>query len=523
MSRTLQQLQSQSFQTFYTSNAHRPWRDWLDATPLKGGKQGHVGLLHSKTTKHKCVYKVSQMEDYLIEHEYRILQSLQALRWCSHFIRVYGLLEYTANLHDPLAPLNPKDKHITRSMVLMECVPHIGSLGTLIEDTHVPDVAILGLMKQVLSTILIAQTVQFTHYDLHCENVLVTNSHLDEVLLYVFDEKTMCLFPSFGYSIRMIDVGFSYIPATDPDTPLYPSMAHTSVGFMSDRFDRFSDLKLFLISGADDIRILSPERSFYTDLSRFVRNVFKPLRINWKSGWDKTDLADASQAVITMCNEYTMDSTFFSRSNVWVDILQGLMNVPLSPLPYHSLGIALRTVVGQFRKFEERIRSHSLLHHLFKLLVGYARQYRGSYLRGGDERQWAILQFKQAFLTKFSKLVQYFNPAVHYEKLLCSLIITAQCVEGLLHEYIETRWNEKVGQYAELPLQSPSQYLKAFDVNFPTPVKFTRGTIVRIVDCLRKKEYTTPLHPQHILELNALPERSKASALYDLLKKNINK
>jgi hypothetical protein len=31
-----------------------------------------------------------------------------------------------------------------------------------------------------------------------------------------------------------------------------------------------------------------------------------------------------------------------------------------------------------------------LLHHLFKLLVQYARQYRGSYLRGGDERQWAI-------------------------------------------------------------------------------------------------------------------------------------
>jgi hypothetical protein len=515
MSRTLQQLQSQSFQTFYNSNQHRSWRDWMDATAIQGGKQGYVGILQSKRTKHKCVYKVSQMDDYLIEHEYRVLQSLQVMRWCSHFIRVYGMLKYTANLHDPLPPLDPEDKHITRSMVLMECVPHVGSLGTLIEDAHVPDAAILGLMKQVLSTILISQTVQFTHYDLHCENVLVANAHLDEVLLYVFDEETICLFPSFGYSIRMIDVGFSYIPPTNADTPLHPSMAHTSVGFMSDRFDPFADLKLFLISGADDIRILSPD----PDLRRFVRNVFQPLRVSWRSGWDKTDMLDATQTVMTLCSEYTTESTFFSRSNVWVDILQGMMNAPLSPLPYHSLGVALRTVVGQFRKFEERIHSHSLLHHLFKLLVEYARQYRGSYLKGGDERQWSVLQFKQAFLTNFSKLVHYFNPPVHYEKLFCALILSAQCVEGLLYEYIEARWTEKKTQYSHLPLQTPSQYLKAFDVNFPTPVHFTAGTIVRVVDYLRKKEYTLPLHPQHILELNALPERAKASTLYNILKK----
>ena len=58
--------------------------------------------------------------------------------------------------------------------------------------------------------------------------------------------------PTNGHYPVIIDFGFSYINDMK-DGPLWPSMAHTCVGFMSDRFDWVADPKLFLVTVSGEI------------------------------------------------------------------------------------------------------------------------------------------------------------------------------------------------------------------------------------------------------------------------------
>jgi hypothetical protein len=108
--------------------------------------------------------------------------------------------------------------------------------------------------KTSFTAIAIAQKEKkFTHYDLHSFNVMIKKCDKDLVFLYKLDDDNQFCVPTLGYYPVIIDFGFSYISDMD-DGPLWPSLAHTDVGFMSDRFDWVADPKLFLVTVLDKIK-----------------------------------------------------------------------------------------------------------------------------------------------------------------------------------------------------------------------------------------------------------------------------
>ena len=82
---------------------------------------------------------------------------------------------------------------------------------------------------------------------------MIKKCNKDLVFLYKLDDENQFCVPSMGHIGIIIDYGFSYI-SDMKDGPLYASLCHTDVGFMSDRFDWVADPKLFLVTVSDEIK-----------------------------------------------------------------------------------------------------------------------------------------------------------------------------------------------------------------------------------------------------------------------------
>ena len=70
---------------------------------------------------------------------------------------------------------------------------------------------------------------------------------------YVLDDENQLCVPTNGYYPVIIDFGFSYIKNMD-NNPLWASLAHTEVGFMTNQYDPIADPKLLLVTMSDELK-----------------------------------------------------------------------------------------------------------------------------------------------------------------------------------------------------------------------------------------------------------------------------
>jgi hypothetical protein len=529
MSQSLFDLNWKQFAQYFAQHAAQPWTEWLkevepvhSATPpeeggkrrvaLTDGKQGYVGILQHPGNKNQtCLYKISKADDNLVEHEYKILKGLEPLaQYCPHFHRAYGILPFDCNVHlDTDRPLrvNRKSKVVQRKMLLMQRITHVGNLHDLIEDAKIKDDLVLNLIKQTLICIHLAQTYRCTHYDLHSENILVRQCNPNLHLLYVLDDATEILLPTFGYLVNVIDFGFAYCDV--PENALTCTLVHTRQGFTSARFDPYADLKLFLVSVTDDFTRCDTQRKAITrKMTNITRNVFEGMNIRWSSGWDNSKLTNPVQMVHELIKEYVADSVLFTKTDVWFDTLQLLITLPLSPLPYHDLERSCRGFIGEFVKFEERIVSKTLLNYVLGLLVKHVREYRHSFCKSGEEGAWALLEIKKHFLDEYTQLISYHVPSIDYEKLVCSLLVMTDCIEGLFHDALERRYAEKDKQYEIMRCRTPLEFYQVMDANFPLESRkaFTTKSTVMVVDHVTRQSKLLHLNGEHVQVLGRLDD-----------------
>jgi hypothetical protein len=67
---------------FYNKNKDRPWYEWLVVKTIfpRPGKQGLVGLMAAREDETIIyVFKISQYLNYLAQHEYTVMNSLNEL------------------------------------------------------------------------------------------------------------------------------------------------------------------------------------------------------------------------------------------------------------------------------------------------------------------------------------------------------------------------------------------------------------------------------------------------------------
>jgi hypothetical protein len=277
----------------YNKNKHLDWNEWLEVEQVfpRPGKQGLVGILRSKKDSSvKYVFKLSQYTNYLVQHELTVMTALNEIGpYCPHFCKGIGgiLADVDPKMRKDGNPFDTANIRypIEKEVLLLEYLDHTTKFYNHIRSNRVSDNSIYSTVKQTLIATAIAQKKKkFAHYDLHSNNIMMKKCDKDLVFLYVLDDDNQYCVPTYGSYPVIIDFGFSYANTME-DGPMWASLGHTDVGFMSDRYDSFADPKLLLVTVAGEIHE-KRENKKSRRLKNIVKNMFSGLKIDWQSGWD---------------------------------------------------------------------------------------------------------------------------------------------------------------------------------------------------------------------------------------------
>ena len=309
---------------------------------FKSGKQGISGKFEDEQGN-EVAFKVSQYSNYLTEHEYAVMNRLEHISYCQNFCKPV-CLEYKdvePKFEKKADPFKIISKYPIKKNVLFEEFIKGDKLCKHISKKTNTSV-IISAIKQVLSAISISQKMNFTHYDLHSDNVIMRKCDPDTVFLYVLDKDNIVLVPSMGYIPVIIDYGFSYIDALD-DEYMSSSLGHTDIGFTSDRFNWISDPKLFLISIMHELK----DRTDCEKFKNIVFNMFSELPVDWECGWDNLDGKSVSDSLIYyLMKRHSTDSKIFGKNVCHaVDLMCSLIILPLTEKPYDEIELSYTTFI----------------------------------------------------------------------------------------------------------------------------------------------------------------------------------
>ncbi len=504
------------------------WYEWLSYdTTFDAGKQGLVGVfkLNSDKIRKRIVFKLSQDVNYLIRHESIIMRGLNVLSaYCPHFCKYIGDIECQVDprIRKSGNPFDISDvSHpIKKEVLLCEHIAKSYKLYNLIRasEQHLSEVVLYSTIKQVLLAISIAQQKkQFTHYDLHSQNIMMKKCNKDVVFLYVMDEETQYCVPSNGHYPVIIDFGFSYIEDME-DGPLWTTLGHTNAGFMSDRFDCMADPKIFLTTVSSEINSKRKTQKSRL-LRRIVKNLFMPLKIDWDTGWDDFKGISAVEHVTDIIKDISKASQLFGKYEPYcMDIIQSLIVLPMEAQDTSQLSHSYQIFITEWVKIEEHNTSVFYNLCIFKDIVDAARYVRAAYMNP-DTRLDASRTFKNMCHDAINEVASFCNPKeVDYEKMLCSLLIFARSMEGIIQASISNRMNQKQKEYEKLHVQTTDQIYTTLEVNIPDEYTFNKNTTVLIMDSTQNCTDIIDLNEKDIKTINDIVPIYRGTALYDIYK-----
>jgi hypothetical protein len=468
----------------------------------------------------KYIFKISQYTNHLAYHELISMQGLKKLStYCPHFCKGFGVIktEIEPRFRKNSNPFHIKSKYpIEKELLLCEYIDKSSKFYNYIKSLNIHEDVLYSVVKQVLLAISLAQKEkQFTHYDLHSNNVMIKKCNKDLVFLYKLDDENQFCVPSLGYYSIIIDYGFSYISDMN-DSPLFSSLCHTDVGFISDRFDWVADPKLFLVTVSDEIKEKRGTKKS-KKFRRIVKNIFAPLKIEWDSGWDCTEKKGAVDYVANLLESYNSVSRLFEDYDYYcLDLLQSLIILPLEKQDYADIKKSYETFLTEWIKIENEISSEFYNLYILKEVIDSARQVRPDYMRN-ETREQALTVFRKSIYETLNKVSKFCIPKnLHFEKLLCSLYVLAKNIEGILYEIIDVRMEDKNKEYDRLLLKSTEQIYATINANIQDEYIYNENTQILIIDNVNKKNDIYQIPKEEIDIVNKLHPLAKGTYINDL-------
>jgi len=214
-------------------------RSISDVSPINDDDQGVQGFVYKCIWKNQpAVMKTSNYIDFILELEEDAWNHLKKLN-CIHFCEVLEKL-----------PLNIGEKRYCLFFKEIVNNNQNDSLANLIfEGSHHPN-AILNCIRQSLCAMIMFETLGITHYDLHADNVMITNTPYD-FHVYKFED---CIIPikTYGLAPVIIDFGMAYIP----NTRYHATCVFSKDGYTTFMPDPIVDSRLLLKTAGKDLKEL---------------------------------------------------------------------------------------------------------------------------------------------------------------------------------------------------------------------------------------------------------------------------
>jgi len=346
---------------------HNEWK----ASPISAKDQGAQGSVFKCLWRGQpAIMKISNHVDFVLELEEEVWSRVKKLN-CLHFCEVFGKV-----------PVKRGERSYGLFFKEITNNGRNDSLANLLfEHVHHPN-ALLNCVRQTLAAIVMFETLGITHYDLHADNAMVTDTPYD-VHVYRFGE---CIVPirTYGLAPVIIDFGLAYIPNARYNAPC----VFSKDGFTTYMPDPIVDSRLLLMTAIKELKDLlksfrtRTRRIFshqYKDtcvvLERFIEkteSIFAPLNLH-DNGWYKND--DMFPNVVNELIEQlppmlkkTKKGVFKSENFDWiVELLQHEITIPVTHRKPDALsfGKATCNLAIDWKKFVEPVIRNTHEEQLF--------------------------------------------------------------------------------------------------------------------------------------------------------------
>lgn len=271
----------------------------------------------------KCILKTYKFKAYTQDLEAYIWNKLKDER-SPHFCPIY------LQSDDSIVVKEISHKHEN------ECKQN--TLGDALTFKMYSADALLGCILQALYAIPTFQKHDITHYDLHTDNVMISNTRFD-IHVYQRGDGDFAAVQTFGISPVFIDFGFAFVK----DYHLCTSVIHNHGGYTTYAFDEFVDARMLLVSSVSDLTDLFKEFPDHCDnleerdtLQHYMKNVkkiIKPLPTLQNNGSFKNAFPNFKRYlnnVVRSTNERRFGRRIIQDPADFFEIIQYIIFIPIN-------------------------------------------------------------------------------------------------------------------------------------------------------------------------------------------------
>ena len=126
-----------------------------------------------------------------------------------------------------------------------------------------------------------------------------------------------------------------------------------------------------------------------------------------------------------------------------------------------------------------------------------------------NKRKKAVRAFRIALYDEIDSISRWCLPKLNFERLLCALLVYADCIEGVLYRAMKQVWKKKKKDYEKMKCKNISNILDELDKYLPDHYTFNQKTLIIIYDSIEKKSSTMTLDRKQVKYINSLEYKKR--------------
>ena len=469
-------------------------------------------FIEDEPTRPIYVFKIPKEVNTLVDHEYKIAKDMEELSiYLPHFNRIF---EVQRNVKCYIPDNQKKSKNMVnydpferynciRDVSIIEYIPSKLTLLKYIKETNFLGCTEPLLHQLILALFIAQQEKNFTHYDLHLENVLLRRCSKRTFFWYKFlYEGAMIqrLIYTNGYFPVLFDYGFAYSKGLE-STSYNNSLFFTNKGYTPFMFDEINDFKTLMVRLAYIRNCPKKFKNMAND--KFLRSNELKIKFDQETGWIKTTISSAARVVckklektIIKLDPNYKDNFIHHELDDIVELFGILIKLPIkaeSTFQIKNLDNVVGTFLREWKKIDDWFRSTvtddklNILKRTFETINQLI----------SDEEEDIQHKFKLKMFEIFDDFGDFINiENLNYGQFLSSIVGISNFIEYIV--YGEIQRYKKIVNYNMDSWTTMTEFEDLVSTN--EPYQFQVSDSIVLFDCVEKSTSSFELKDIDVLE-----------------------
>lgn len=317
------------------------------------------------------VFKIPKEVNTLVDHEMKVSKDMEELStFLPHFNRILEVKRdvkcYIPNSKKTMVEHNPFSQYnCVRDVSIIEYIPSKLTLLKYVTETNFSGCSEPLIHQLILALFIAQQEKNFTHYDLHLENVLLRKCSKRTFFWYKFNFEGVVidrLVFTNGYFPVLFDYGFAYSKGLD-STSYNNSLFFTHKGYTPFMFDEVNDFKSLIVRLAYIRNCPSKFKNLAKDHFFHAKAKFK---LDRETGWIKTSEPSVAKKICKRLEEAIIkydadykDNFIFKELDNLIDLFGVLIKVPIyqNDFKMKKLNNMVKIFLKEWKKIDVWFRS----------------------------------------------------------------------------------------------------------------------------------------------------------------------